>query len=608
MATAQNADKEKREAVDAKEDTGARDQLAVEIFTGLETRSDKENALAVADVSQNTAPAASTSRDAESQQSASPQSTESECLVKENPEAVTEVSTTGEGQLTSMASIQDIKKKIPGLADLILPATPASPSYERKSDSTSSSDSDVHDDVSPAIPPLLRRVSISAHGRLKTRLQDPPPLTPAMKNQLTHCSSSLLRRRASLLAVNEQENARPEDVSTSKPSTESNQTSAPIPIASPSGSFNKNSQVPPPIPEEDRDPLDDDIIPASKKKKTQDSKWGIYLQWTILLLLIALLACSIKIKFLNKAMFLSLDIWRWLALTLVVFCGRLISGWIMKLLEMLIEKHYILKKRVLYFVYGLRRAVKNCLWLALVLGVWESIFGGLENITAVHVLTKILWCLFTASISWMVKVLAVKVAANSFHRKAYFDRIQECIFNQYLLEILSGPPTMAGIPDTGSNQDLFKKQWTRSEKKKHKHQPFKDNESGEQKPQKHPAPQMQRSRRLSRQISIDTPGYTTVEVGEFPASSGSDIHTPSRHKVSITNPGPLIARSPIPIEQEKLQELTSDTVSVWTLRRLMKLIRNTNISTYSSIISQEKEEGEISSEVQAKAAAKQVSI
>ncbi|MCO5560197.1 hypothetical protein L7F22_013806 [Adiantum nelumboides] len=388
--------------------------------------------------------------------------------------------------------------------------------------------------------------------------------------------------------------------------TESNQTSAPIPIASPSSSFNKNSQVPPPVPDEDRDPLDDDIIPASKKKKTQDSKWGIYLQWTILLLLIAFLACSIKIKFLNKAMFLSLDIWRWLALTVVVFCGRLISGWIMKLLEMLIEKHYILKKRVLYFVYGLRRAAKNCLWLALVLGVWESIFGGLENITAVNVLTKILWCLFTASISWMVKVLAVKVAANSFHRKAYFDRIQECIFNQYLLEILSGPPTMAGIPDTGSSQNRFKKQWTRSEKKKHKHQPFKDNESGEQKPQKHPAPQMQRSRRLSRQISIDTPGYTTVEVGEFPASSGSDIHTPSRRKVSITNPGPLIARSPIPIEQEKLQELTSDTVSVWTLRRLMKLIQNTNISTYSSIISQEKEEGEISSEVQAKAAAKQI--
>lgn len=40
----------------------------------------------------------------------------------------------------------------------------------------------------------------------------------------------------------------------------------------------------------------------------------------------------------------------------------------------------------------------------------------------------------------MLKVLAVKIAANSFHRKAYFDRIQECLFNQYVLERLSGPP------------------------------------------------------------------------------------------------------------------------------------------------------------------------
>jgi hypothetical protein len=38
----------------------------------------------------------------------------------------------------------------------------------------------------------------------------------------------------------------------------------------------------------------------------------------------------------------------------------------------------------------------------------------------------------------------------------------------------------------------------------------------------------------------------------------------------------------------------------------MKVIRKTNVSTYSSIMSKEKKDGEISSEVQAKAAAKQV--
>ena len=58
---------------------------------------------------------------------------------------------------------------------------------------------------------------------------------------------------------------------------------------------------------------------------------------------------------------------------------------------------------------------------------------------------QVLWCLFTASISWMIKILVVKVAASNFHRTAYFEKIQECLFNQYLLEKLSGPPTMANF-------------------------------------------------------------------------------------------------------------------------------------------------------------------
>ena len=61
----------------------------------------------------------------------------------------------------------------------------------------------------------------------------------------------------------------------------------------------------------------------------------------------------------------------------------------MKLLEMLIKRHYMLKKRVLYFVYGLRQSVKNCIWLALVLAVWESIFFDLEGNLLVNILTKV---------------------------------------------------------------------------------------------------------------------------------------------------------------------------------------------------------------------------
>jgi hypothetical protein len=44
----------------------------------------------------------------------------------------------------------------------------------------------------------------------------------------------------------------------------------------------------------------------------------------------------------------------------------------------------------------------------------------------------------------MAKVLFVKVAANSFHRAAYFDRIQDCLFHQYVLETISQPKYVEG--------------------------------------------------------------------------------------------------------------------------------------------------------------------
>ena len=38
---------------------------------------------------------------------------------------------------------------------------------------------------------------------------------------------------------------------------------------------------------------------------------------------------------------------------------------------------------------------------------------------------------------WLLKVLLVKILTDSFHRAGYFDRIQDSMFHQYVLEILS---------------------------------------------------------------------------------------------------------------------------------------------------------------------------
>ena len=123
----------------------------------------------------------------------------------------------------------------------------------------------------------------------------------------------------------------------------------------------------------------------------------------------------------------------------------------------------------------------------------------------------------------MFKVLAVKIAANNFHRKAYFDRIQDCVFNQHLLEVLSGPPTI----DIEPNNDELQKQSmiVENEKKKNTQSVISNGE---------------------------TPAYTTVEVGDLPVPASLASQTLKRQKT--------VMERTVPIEQNKLQELTSD---VW---------------------------------------------
>ncbi|XVE57320.1 hypothetical protein DITRI_Ditri04bG0081700 [Diplodiscus trichospermus] len=72
----------------------------------------------------------------------------------------------------------------------------------------------------------------------------------------------------------------------------------------------------------------------------------------------------------------------------------------------------MLREKVLYFVYGLRRSIQNCIWLGLVLLAY----------------------------TWLIKIVLVKMLASSFHVATYFDRMKESVFHHYILDTLSGPP------------------------------------------------------------------------------------------------------------------------------------------------------------------------
>ncbi|KAI9396736.1 hypothetical protein POPTR_004G178900v4 [Populus trichocarpa] len=194
--------------------------------------------------------------------------------------------------------------------------------------------------------------------------------------------------------------------------------------------------------EDDEDPLEDVDLPEEYKKDKLSTL--TVLQWLSLIVILAALVCSLSIRDLKKVKILNLKLWKWEVLLLVLICGRLVSGWGIHLIVFFIERNFLLRKRVLYFVYGLRKGVQNCWWLGLVLLAWHFLFDKkVQRDTKsdfLEYVTKILVCFLVGNFIWLIKTLMVKVLASSFHVSTYFDRIQESLFNQFVIETLSGPP------------------------------------------------------------------------------------------------------------------------------------------------------------------------
>jgi hypothetical protein len=76
---------------------------------------------------------------------------------------------------------------------------------------------------------------------------------------------------------------------------------------------------------------------------------------------------------------------------------------------------------------------------------------------AEKILDGVTWTLISLLIGaflWVIKTLLLKILASNFHVKSFFDRIQESIFHQYVLQTLSGPPLIEDAEKVGGSQSI----------------------------------------------------------------------------------------------------------------------------------------------------------
>uniref|UniRef100_A0A1J3E2A6 Mechanosensitive ion channel protein n=1 Tax=Noccaea caerulescens TaxID=107243 RepID=A0A1J3E2A6_NOCCA len=157
------------------------------------------------------------------------------------------------------------------------------------------------------------------------------------------------------------------------------------------------------------------------------------------------LVASLTIDAVKKHNFWGLEVWKWCVVVMVIFSGMLVTNWFMRVVVFLIETNFLLRRKVLYFVHGLKKSVQVFIWLSLILVAWVFLFNqDVDRSRAatkiLNAITRTLISLLTGSFLWLVKTLLLKILAANFNVVNFFDRIQDSVFHQYVLQTLSGPP------------------------------------------------------------------------------------------------------------------------------------------------------------------------
>ncbi|XP_048133696.1 mechanosensitive ion channel protein 10 isoform X2 [Rhodamnia argentea] len=197
--------------------------------------------------------------------------------------------------------------------------------------------------------------------------------------------------------------------------------------------------------EEDDEEIYKKVTLELSKARNKRIKTKALVEWTFFFLILGCLVASLTVDQLEASKLWGLEMWKWCVLVMVLFSGMLVTNWVMHFIVFLIERNFLLRKKVLYFVHGLKKSVQVFTWLAFVLLTWVLlIIRGVERSKiATKVLDYITWTLVSILIGcflWFLKTLLLKMLASSFHVAAFFDRIQESIFHHYVLQTLSGPP------------------------------------------------------------------------------------------------------------------------------------------------------------------------
>ncbi|KAI3882425.1 hypothetical protein MKW92_017122 [Papaver armeniacum] len=166
------------------------------------------------------------------------------------------------------------------------------------------------------------------------------------------------------------------------------------------------------------------------------------IEWVLTFVITTGFLCCLTVDSFKNQTKWGLEIWKWCLLVMVVISGRMFSGWVVRIIVFFVERNYMLREKVLYFVYGLRKSFQNCIWLGLILLSWSLLVSPdvQKNIEIFKKVFRALIGVLVGAIIWLTKIVLVKVLASY-------------VFHHYILDSLSGPEIDQTLP---YKQKIFK--------------------------------------------------------------------------------------------------------------------------------------------------------
>ncbi|CAN6848578.1 unnamed protein product [Brassica oleracea] len=203
------------------------------------------------------------------------------------------------------------------------------------------------------------------------------------------------------------------------------------------------------VDEDEMDETDENEEIYKRVKLRQVKRRGIRPLALLELLVFVAILCTLVVCLTNdsvkKHRIWGLEVWKWCVLVMVTISGMFVTNWFMHFAVFIIERNYLLRKKVLYFVHSLKKNVQVLIWFGLILVAWVLLFDDDDRHSrkAKNFLDAITWTLVSllvGSAIFLVKTYALKVLASKFNVRNFFERIQESVFHQYVLQTLSGFP------------------------------------------------------------------------------------------------------------------------------------------------------------------------